>query len=93
MIYKELLQCADHALNNPAHYLNTLDWPVLLLFYCDHVLLLKAFANPFRNLRTDSVIIPIKQVYSNLSAPVLPQEEAPWKLVGTLLRYEGLAKM
>lgn len=91
-IYTELLRRADHALGNLAHYLDTLDRPVWLLFYGDHAPLLKAFADPFPDPRTDYVIVPLGRARAHSQRPVPAQEEAPWNLLGTLLRYAGLSK-
>lgn len=91
-IYSELLRRADHALGNLAHYLDTLDRPVWLLFYGDHAPLLKAFADPFPDPRTDYVIVPLGRARGHSQKPVPQQEEAPWNLLGALLRYAGLSK-
>ena len=91
-IYSELLQRADHALGNLAHYLDSLDRPVWLLFYGDHAPLLKSFADPFPDPRTDYVIVPLGRARSHSQKAVPQQEEAPWNLIGALLRYAGLNK-
>ncbi|WP_375714139.1 LTA synthase family protein [Rhizobium sullae] len=91
-IYSELLRRADHALGNLAHHLDTLDRPVWLLFYGDHAPLLKAFADPFPDPRTDYMIVPLGRARAHSQRPVPPREEAPWNLLGTLLRYAGLSK-
>jgi phosphoglycerol transferase MdoB-like AlkP superfamily enzyme len=90
-IYGELLMRADHALGNLAHHLDRLDRPVWLLFYGDHAPLLKAFADPFPDPRTDYVIVPLGRARAHSQKPQPSQEEAPWNLIGTLLRYAGLA--
>lgn len=91
-IYCELLQRADHALGNLAHHLDGLDRPVWLLFYGDHAPLLKSFADPFPDPRTDYIIVPLGRARSHSQKPVREQEEAPWNLLGDLLRYAGLNK-
>jgi phosphoglycerol transferase MdoB-like AlkP superfamily enzyme len=90
-IYSELLRRADHALGNLAHHLDKLDRPVWLLFYGDHAPLLKTFADPFPDPRTDYVIVPLGRARSHSQKPVPEQEEAPWNLIGAVLRYAGLS--
>ncbi|WP_157385401.1 LTA synthase family protein [Rhizobium freirei] len=90
-IYAELLMRADHALGNLAHHLDRLDRPVWLLFYGDHAPLLKAFADPFPDPRTDYVIVPLGRARAHSQKPTPPQEEAPWNFIGAMLRYAGLS--
>jgi phosphoglycerol transferase MdoB-like AlkP superfamily enzyme len=90
-IYSELLMRADHALGNLAHHLDRLDRPVWLLFYGDHAPLLKAFADPFPDPRTDYIVVPLGRARAHSQGPMPAQEEAPWNLIGTLLRYAGLS--
>ncbi|WP_337270267.1 LTA synthase family protein [Oryzifoliimicrobium ureilyticus] len=88
--YCELLRRADHALGNLAHYLDTLDRPVWLLFYGDHAPLLKSFADPFPDPRTDYVIVPFGTARTHSRGPAPEEEEAPWNLLGRLLYFAGL---
>jgi len=90
-IYSELLMRADQALGNLAHHLDKLDRPVWLLFYGDHAPLLKAFADPFPDARTDYIIVPLGRARAHSQKPTPQQEEAPWNLIGTMLRYAGLS--
>jgi len=82
---------ADQALGNLAHHLDKLDRPVWLLFYGDHAPLLKAFADPFPDARTDYIIVPLGRARAHSQKPTPQQEEAPWNLIGTMLRYAGLS--
>jgi len=89
-IYTELLRKADAALGHLAAYLDKLDRPVWLAFYGDHAPLLKSFADPFPDPRTDYVMVPLARAQEGRSGTSVVREEAPWNLLGTLLAYADL---
>ena len=60
-IYLGILERSDRALGHLAGELDQLDRPVWLLFYGDHVPMLKSFADPFPDHRTDYVVVPLGQ--------------------------------
>nr|WP_302795527.1 LTA synthase family protein [Shinella daejeonensis] len=88
-IYTELLRRADHSLGLLMDRLDTLDRPVWLIFYGDHAPLLKAFADPFPDPRTDYVITPLASARDADTAaePPAPREEAPWNLLASAFAY------
>lgn len=88
-IYKELLREADEALGHLTAYLNQLDRPVWFAFYGDHAPLLKSFADPFPDPRTDYVLVPLARAGES-SDPQAAREEAPWNLLGSLLAHADL---
>lgn len=89
-IYSHLLQQADTALGRLAAQLETLERPVWLLFYGDHAPLLKSFADPFPDPRTDYVIVPLGQARQHGHQPVAAEEEAPWNFLERVLHFAGL---
>lgn len=89
-IYSHLLQEADTALGRLTDHLETLDRPVWLLFYGDHAPLLKSFADPFPDPRTDYLIVPLGQARRAKHQSVAAQEEAPWNLLDRVLHFAGL---
>lgn len=88
-IYLEILQQSDAALGELIDHLETLDRPVWLVFYGDHAPLLKSFADPFPDPRTDYFIVPLAQARSGDERPVAASEEAPWNLLKALLQHAG----
>ncbi len=91
-IYLELLQQSDRALAKLLDGLNHLDRPVWLLFYGDHAPLLKSFADPFPDPRTDYFIVPLSAARKAQHAPTFPKNEDPANLVRVLLNHAGLNK-
>lgn len=89
-IYTELLRKTDDALGHLTTYLGRLDRPVWLAFYGDHAPLLKSFADPFPDPRTDYVLVPLARAREDRSGLSVTKEEAPWNLLGTLLAYAEL---
>lgn len=86
-IYKELLRKADDALGQLAKKLDNLKRPVWLVFYGDHAPLLKSFADPFPDPRTDYIIVPLGTAVCSTARPVGPTEEAPWNLLASVVSY------
>jgi len=89
-IYCELLRKADAALGQLVGHLNKLDRPVWLVFYGDHAPLLKSFADPFPDPRTDYLIVPLAAARKEKPAPPVEKEEAPWNLLATVFSQAGL---
>jgi len=88
-IYKELLRKADEALGFLSTYLDSQNRPVWLVFYGDHAPLLKSFADPFPDPRTDYLIVPLGTARCMTLRPVAPQETAPWDLIQSLLSHSN----
>ena len=86
-IYKDILQRSDAALGRLVSKLDAFERPVWLVFYGDHAPLLKAFADPFTDPRTDYLIVPLGTAHH--PDPVEPIEEHPWHLLSSLLRHAG----
>jgi phosphoglycerol transferase MdoB-like AlkP superfamily enzyme len=91
-IYTELLRKADDALGHLTTYLNGLKRPVWLVFYGDHAPLLKSFANPFPDPRTDYVIVPLGSAKGTVAKSHAASEEAPWNLIKTIVRLAGVSR-
>ncbi|MDQ0318926.1 phosphoglycerol transferase MdoB-like AlkP superfamily enzyme [Pararhizobium capsulatum DSM 1112] len=89
-IYLDILQQSDRALGEFVAELDTLDRPVWLVFYGDHAPLLKSFADPFPDPRTDYLIVPLAKARTGEETPVAECEEEPWNLLKALLRHAGL---
>lgn len=89
-IYCELLRKADAALGHLVAHLDTLDRPVWLVFYGDHAPLLKSFADPFPDPRTDYVIVPLAGAQDAEAGPPVEKEEAPWNLLSTVFAQVDL---
>lgn len=89
-IYLELLKKADEALGQLVDHLNTLTRPTWLVFYGDHAPLLKAFADPFPDPRTDYLIVGLGTAAKSVKAR--QSEIAPWNLFGAVLQHAGLRK-
>lgn len=86
-IYKELLRKADDALGHLVAHLDGLQRPVWFVFYGDHAPLLKAFADPFPDPRTDYVIVPLGTAKCAVPRPVAPKEAAPWNLIKSVISF------
>jgi phosphoglycerol transferase MdoB-like AlkP superfamily enzyme len=91
-IYLAILQQSDAALKKLVDGLERLDRPVWLVFYGDHAPLLKSFADPFPDPRTDYYIVPLAKARPANHRPKLPQDEDPWNLLRALLRHANLHK-
>lgn len=89
-IYLDILQQSDKALGDFIDHLETLDRPVWLLFYGDHAPLLKSFADPFPDPRTDYFIVPLAKARTGDEKPTTFVEDEPWNLLKALLRHAGL---
>jgi phosphoglycerol transferase MdoB-like AlkP superfamily enzyme len=89
-IYLEILRQSDKALGELIDHLESLDRPVWLLFYGDHAPLLKSFADPFPDPRTDYFIVPLAQARTGNEKPTEFREDEPWNLLKALLRHAGL---
>ncbi len=89
-IYLDILQQSDKALGEFVDHLQTLDRPVWLLFYGDHAPLLKSFADPFPDPRTDYFIVPLAKAREGNMPPASAVEDEPWNLLKALLRHAGL---
>lgn len=88
-IYKQLLRDADEALGHLVSLLDQYERPVWLVFYGDHAPLLKRYADPFPDPRTDYFIVPLATV-AREGLPVIEKEEAPWNLFAALVRLSGI---
>jgi len=91
-IYRELLQQADEALGALITQLETSKRPIWLAFYGDHAPLLKSYADPFPDPRTDYFIVPLGTARSEATSPVASREEAPWNLFEAILTHARLYK-
>ncbi|MFB2549710.1 LTA synthase family protein [Ensifer soli] len=91
-IYLDLLQKSDAALGRLIDFLGKLDRPVWFVFYGDHAPLLKSFADPFPDPRTDYFILPLADARTSQHGPVFPRNEEPWDLIRALLRHAKLSR-
>lgn len=91
-IYKELLRKADEALAYLIEELDKYDRPVWLAFYGDHAPLLKKYADPFPDPRTDYFIVPLAKAKEDKHVTTRSRLEAPWTLFETLLWHAHLYK-
>lgn len=92
-IYTELLRKTDEALGHLVAYLDRLDRPVWLAFYGDHAPLLKTFADPFPDPRTDYALVPLARAAVESPAGMQTRaEEAPWNLLRTLFTHADLQR-
>ena len=86
-IYTRLLERSDEALGHLIDELDEWDRPVWLLFYGDHAPILKSFADPFPDPRTDFAIAPLGRAVRGRVAPAEPAEIAPWQLIATMVSH------
>jgi hypothetical protein len=86
------LQDADAALGKFVSAVDRFDRPVWLVFYGDHAPLLKRYADPFPDPRTDYFIAPLGSAAGN-GAPSEEKEEAPWNLFKALIYHSGLFRV
>jgi phosphoglycerol transferase MdoB-like AlkP superfamily enzyme len=91
-IYREMLQRADEALGVLIETLNKSRRPVWLAFYGDHAPLLKSYADPFPDPRTDYFIVPLGGARQTQPTRTVAREEAPWNLFETILLHAKLYK-
>lgn len=92
-IYREMLRRADDALGVLIEKLDRSTRPVWLAFYGDHAPLLKSYADPFPDPRTDYFIVPLGGANdTSAHAPSQAREEAPWNLFETILLHAKLYK-
>jgi phosphoglycerol transferase MdoB-like AlkP superfamily enzyme len=82
-LYCHLLEHADAALGTLAEALERLDRPVMLVFYGDHAPLLKGFADPFPDPRTDYLIVPLGPHAKGDSGAVEMTDIDAWHLLAT----------
>jgi hypothetical protein len=85
-IYVGLLERSDCALGFLAEALDRMKRPVWLIFYGDHAPILKSFADPFPDPRTDYAIVPLGTARAG-EAPVSAQEKAPWHLIAATVSH------
>ncbi|MNE64481.1 hypothetical protein D3C80_1598960 [compost metagenome] len=91
-IYLAILEQSDAALRQLTTRLDKLDRPVWFVFYGDHAPLLKSFADPFPDPRTDYLIVPLAKAKSSHHRPVEPRDVAAWDLIEALLNHANLKK-
>ncbi|MCA1369364.1 LTA synthase family protein [Bradyrhizobium sp. BRP14] len=91
-IYLAILEQSDAALKKLVDGLDKLDRPVWLVFYGDHAPLLKSFADPFPDPRTDYFIVPLADARPAGHKPKAAANEDPWNLIRSLLRHANLHK-
>jgi phosphoglycerol transferase MdoB-like AlkP superfamily enzyme len=91
-IYTELLRKSDEALGQLVAFLERQQRPVWLAFYGDHAPLLKSFADPFPDPRTDYLIAPLARARSGQDDHVTATEVAPWNILGALLSYANIQR-
>ncbi|MEQ1953382.1 LTA synthase family protein [Mesorhizobium sp. CN2-181] len=88
-IYLAILQRSDAALGHLADELDRMDRPVWLAFYGDHAPMLKSFADPFPDPRTDYLIVPMGHAAGGVAAAGAPAEKAPWRIIADMVRHAG----
>ncbi|OCP24630.1 MULTISPECIES: LTA synthase family protein [unclassified Ensifer] len=91
-IYLAILEQSDAALKQLTDRLDKLDRPVWFVFYGDHAPLLKSFADPFPDPRTDYLIVPLAKAKSTHHRPTEPRDVAAWDLIEALLNHANLKK-
>jgi phosphoglycerol transferase MdoB-like AlkP superfamily enzyme len=89
-IYCRLLEEADAALGALVRELDTLQRPVWLVFYGDHAPLLKDFADPFPDPRTDYAIAPLATASQDFRFDNFRADINSWNLIGHLAQVAGL---
>lgn len=92
-IYMSILQQSDKALGQLVDHLNKKNRPVWLVFYGDHAPLLKSFADPFPDPRTDYFIVPLAEARKSQHGPTFSRNEKPWKIIEALLQHAKLNKV
>ncbi len=90
-IYLGILGRSDAALGHLAKELDRLERPVWLLFYGDHVPILKSFADPFPDHRTDYLVVPLARAAARAPIARAEREKSPWNLISDLVtRVHGI---
>jgi len=89
-IYMAILQRSDAALGYLADELDRLERPVWLVFYGDHAPLLKSFADPFPDPRTEYLIVPLGRATAGAAPATGPSEKAAWDIIADTVRHAGL---
>lgn len=89
-VYCHLLEKADAALGFLVQELDGLDRPVWLVFYGDHAPLLKDFADPFPDPRTDYVIAPLAKASQSVWLDRFMVDTSSWNLIRLLTQFAGL---
>jgi phosphoglycerol transferase MdoB-like AlkP superfamily enzyme len=89
-IYLGILERSDTALGHLADELDRMDRPVWLAFYGDHAPILKSFADPFSDPRTEYLIVPMGRAAAGTRPAAVPAEKAPWRIIADLVRHAGL---
>ena len=89
-IYCRLLEEADAALGSLVETLDAMERPVWLVFYGDHAPLLKDFADPFPDPRTDYVIAPLAHAARGTKLGAFMADTNSWNLIGLLAQVAGL---
>ncbi len=89
-IYLALLQRSDAALGMLADELDRLDRPIWMIFYGDHAPILKSFADPFSDPRTDYMILPLGRSRQHDAIGRQTGEKAPWDLIADTVARFGL---
>lgn len=85
-IYLRILERTDAALGRLVSGLDALDRPVWLLFYGDHAPLLKSFAFPFPDPRTDYLMVASGTARRRQAQAGERLDLEPWNLVRTMLQ-------
>lgn len=91
-IYRELLREADAALATLVDRLDASGRPVWLAFYGDHAPLLKSYADPFPDPRTDYFVVPLGTAKPEEPPRLGARDEAPWNLFEAILQHAKLYK-
>jgi phosphoglycerol transferase MdoB-like AlkP superfamily enzyme len=92
-IYLAILQRSDAALGYLADELDRMDRPVWLVFYGDHAPILKSFADPFPDSRTDYVIVPMSRAAEGALPASRSAEKAPWEIIADTVGHAGLEEI
>jgi phosphoglycerol transferase MdoB-like AlkP superfamily enzyme len=92
-IYLAILQRSDAALGYLADELDRLDRPVWLAFYGDHAPILKSFADPFPDPRTEYLIVPMSRAAACAVPSPRPAEKAPWDIIADTVAHAGLEEL
>ena len=89
-IYLAILERSDAALGHLADELDRMDRPVWLAFYGDHAPILKSFADPFSDPRTEYLIVPMSRAAAGMVPAKAPAEKAPWHIIADMVKHAGI---
>ena len=89
-IYLAILERSDTALGYLADELDRMDRPVWLAFYGDHAPILKSFADPFSDPRTEYLIVPMARAAAGMTPARSPTEKAPWHIIADMVKHAGI---